>query len=203
LGIHELKFPTIEFGERDMKRKLMIALGVTCATTLIYLATICYPTEINRVSIVERQESRLALEDRGGDGNSQRLLGSQRLPRIPEYIDGKPAKYQDPITKREATEEAGVKYPANYLLIWTADWCGSCKDMKVVAEILRAEGFDVYYIDFDENRDKARECSVTSLPTTIVYTAGKEAKRFVGVRKAEQIRDVLKKNEKDEAYHVY
>jgi thiol-disulfide isomerase/thioredoxin len=181
----------------------MIALGVTCATTLIYLATICYPTEINRVSIVERQESRLALEDRGGNGNSQRLLGSQRLPRIPEYIDGKPAKYQDPITKREAPEEAGVTYPANYLLIWTADWCGNCKDMKVVAEILRAEGFDVYYIDFDENRDKARECSVTSLPTTIVYTDGTEAKRFVGIRKAEQIRDVLKKNEKDEAYNVY
>ena len=185
-----------------MKRKLMTVLGVTLVTFIATLAQICRPVEINRVSIVERQESRLALEDRGGDGNSQRLLGSQRLPKIPEYIDGKPAKYQDPITKREATEEAGVNYPDNYLLIWTAEWCGSCKGMKVIAEELRAEGFDVYYIDFDDNRDRARECSVTSLPTTIVYTDGKEAKRFVGIRKAEQIRDVLKKNEKAN-YDVY
>jgi thiol-disulfide isomerase/thioredoxin len=186
-----------------MKQKLLTVLGVTLVTTLIYLAQICRPVEVNRVNLVERQESRLAVEDRRGDGNSQRLLGLQRLSKIPEYIDGKPAKYQDPITKREASEETAVVYPDNYLLIWTADWCGYCKDMKVIAEILRAEGFDVYYIDFDDNRDKARECSVTSLPTTIVYTDGKEAKRFVGIRKAEQIRDVLKKNEKEEAYNVY
>ena len=188
---------------KKMKRLLTTVLGVTCVATIAIMAQICRPVEVNRVSVVERQESRLALEDRGGDGNSERLLGSQRLPRIPEYIDGKPAKYQDPITKRKTAEEATVSYPANYLLIWTADWCGYCKDMKVIAEMLRAEGFDVYYIDFDDNRDKARECSVTSLPTTIVYTAGKEAKRFIGICKAEQIRDVLKKNEKEEAYHVY
>lgn len=187
-----------------MKRKLMIVLGVICATTLIYLASICRPVEVNRVSVVERQESRLALEDRGGDGNSQRLLGSQRLPKIPEYVDGKPAKYQSPIEKRQATAEAEVAYPDNYLLIWTADWCGYCKEIKAVAEELRAEGFDIYYIDFDENREKARSCNVTSLPTTIVYTNGEEVKRLVGVRKAEeQIRDALKKNEKEEAYHVY
>jgi thiol-disulfide isomerase/thioredoxin len=166
------------------------------------MAQICRPVEINRVSVVERQESRLALEDRGGDGHSQRLLGSPRLPRVPEYVDGKPAKYQDPITKRQAPGETAVEYPDNYLLIWTADWCGYCKEMKVIAEELRAEGFDVYYIDFDENRDKARECSVTSLPTTIVYTEGTEAQRFIGIRKAEQIRDVLKKNEKEPDSHA-
>jgi thiol-disulfide isomerase/thioredoxin len=202
LDIRELRFLTTEFGEREMKRKLTIVLGVTCATLIAIMATICYPTEVNRTSIVERQESRLALEDRGGDGHSQRLLGSQRLPKVPEYVDGKPAKYQDPITEGEATGEAEIGYPENYLLIWTADWCGYCKDMKVIAEELRAEGFDVYYIDFDENRDKARECSVTSLPTTIVYTEGTEAQRFIGIRKAEQIRGVLKKNEKEPGSHA-
>jgi thiol-disulfide isomerase/thioredoxin len=184
-------------------KRILIALGVTLVTLAFTLETVCGPVEVNRASLVERQESRLALEDRGGDGNSQRLLGPQRLPRVPEHIDGKPAKYQLPITKREATEETGVVYPDNYLLIWTADWCDACKKIKGVAEMLRAEGFDVYYIDFEGNRDKARECSVTSLPTTIAYTDGKEAKRFIGICKAEQIRDVLKKNEKEEAYNVY
>jgi thiol-disulfide isomerase/thioredoxin len=185
-----------------MKRLLTIVLGVTLVTLAFTLETVRGPVEINRIDIVERQESRLALEDRGGDGNSQRLLRSQRLPRVPEHIDGKPAKYQEPITKRETPEEA-IEYPDNYLLIWTAEWCRYCKDMKATAEMLRAEGFDVYYIDFDGNRDKARECSVTSLPTTIVYTDGKEAKRLIGICKAEQIRDILKKNEKEEAYNVY
>ena len=184
-------------------KRLLITLGVTCVATIAIMAQICRPVEVNRVSLVERQENRLALEDRGGDGNSQRLLGSQRLPRIPEYIDGKPAKYQDPITKKEATEEAGVNYPANYLLIWTADWCGYCKEMKAIAEELRAEGFDIYYMDFDENREKARSCNITSLPTTIVYTNGEEVKRLIGICQAEQIRDALKKNEKEESYHVY
>lgn len=185
-----------------MKRSYTAILGVTCAATLIYLATFCYATPVNRVGVVERQESRLAIEDRGSDGHSERLLRSPRLPEKPEYIDGKPAKYQDPITEGEAAGEAEVNYPDNYLLIWTADWCSYCKDMKVIAEELRAEGFDVYYIDFDENRDKARECSVTSLPTTIVYTEGTEAQRFIGIRKAEQIRDVLKKNEKEPGNHA-
>lgn len=185
-------------------KRLLITLGVTLGTLIFALASIRSSVEVDRVGVVERQESRLALKDRGGDGHSQRLLGPQRLPRVPEYIDGKPAKYQAPVTKRQASGEARVKYPDNYLLIWTADWCKYCKDMKVIAAVLRAEGFDVYYIDFDENRKKARECNVTSLPTTIVYAGGKEVKRLVGTRNAEkQIRGVLKKNEKKEAYHVY
>ena len=186
-----------------MKRKLLTVLGVMCATTIIYLAEICGPAEVNRVSIVERQESRLALEDRGGDGDSERLLRSQRLPKIPEHVDGKPAKYQPLITKREASEETAVVYPPNYLLVWTADWCGACKKLKATTEELRAEGFDIYYIDYDENSKEAKKAGVKSLPTSIAYTDGKEAKRFIGICKADTIRDVLKKNEKEEAYNVY
>ena len=187
----------------DMKR-LLITLGVTCATAFVYLAEIRSPAEVNRVSLVERQESRLALEDRGGDGDSERLLRSQRLPEKPEYIDGKPAKYQGPVAEGEASEEA-VTYPANYLLVWTADWCSACKKLKAVTEELRAEGFDIYYIDYDENSKEAKKSGVKSLPTSIVYTDGEEVKRIVGTANAEeQIREVLEKNAKEPSdYDVY
>lgn len=188
-----------------MKRKLTIILGVICVTLIAALAEICRPVEVNRVSTVERQESRLALEDRRGDGHSQRLLGSQRLPEKPEYIDGKPAKYQDPVTKGKAAEEAEVGYPSNYLLVWTAKWCGSCKNVKAITEQLRAEGFDVYYIDYDKNTKEAKKNGVKSLPTSIVYTDGEEVKRVVGTTNAEeQIREALKKNTKEPSdYDVY
>lgn len=195
----------MRFGERIMKQLLTVVLGVTCATTLIYLATFCSTTEINRTSIVERQESRLVIEDRRSDGHSERLLRSRRLPEKPEYIDGKSARYPDLVTEGEASEEAEVGYPSNYLLVWTAKWCGACKKLRAVTEELRAEGFDVYYIDYDENSKEAKKSGVKSLPTSIVYTDGEEVKRVVGTTNAKkQIRKVLEKNTKEpNDYNVY
>jgi thioredoxin 1 len=192
-------------GEGDMKRLLTIVLGVTCATLIFALEEVCRPVEVNRTGIIERQESRLAVEDRRSDGYSERLLRSQRLPKIPEYVDGKPAKYQDPITKGETPEEADVGYPSNYLLVWTAEWCYACKKLKATAERLRAEGFDIYYIDYDENSNEAKRIGVKSLPTSIIYTNGKEVKRVIGTTNAEErIREVLEKNAKEPSdYNVY
>lgn len=131
---------------------------------------------------------------------SKQLPESTILPSIPEYVDGQPVKYQMPLKQNKKDE---VKYPPNYLLIWTAKWCVNCSLMKTLGDKLEKENFDVFYIDFDKNEEKAKESMIGVLPTAIIYTDGEEVKRVVGIKKKTkkiveaQIREALEKNEKD------
>lgn len=76
--------------------------------------------------------------------------------------------------------------------------------MKVIGDKLKGEGFDVFYIDFDANREKAKEAKIAGIPVAIVYEAKEEVKRVIGVSKntekkvEAQIRKVLKKNGEEE-----
>jgi len=191
---------------------LMIA-GVFHVPIISTLASFCPSTEINRSGIVKGEACQLAGQDRRSDRYSERLPGSKRLPNIPEYVDGQPVKYQmPPLPKQSEKAEAKVKYPPNCLLIWTAEWCSKCSRMKAIGDKLKQEGFDVFYIDFDKNKEEARESKIDGVPMAIIYTDSKEVRRIVGInqkteKKVEvQIREVLKKNgekEKPDNYDVY
>lgn len=118
---------------------------------------------------------------------------------FPEYVNGKPVKYQiSPIMKDDK-----VEYPPNYLVIWTARWCAKCPTMKAIGDKLSKEGYDVFYIDYDKNVEEATEKHVQALPTAIVYEDYKEVGRIVGVslrtksKVENQLRQVLKKNEEE------
>jgi len=83
--------------------------------------------------------------------------------------------------------------------------------MKTIGDKLKAEGFDVFYIDFDAERKKARSLGIKAVPTAIIYTDSKEVERIVGVtrwtkEKVEKcIREVLCKNieESPPDYEIY
>jgi thioredoxin 1 len=81
----------------------------------------------------------------------------------------------------------------NYVVLFTAKWCGACPRMKRVAEQLEAQGYIVFVVDYDKAEEWARTHKITHVPTTLVYEDGKEVKRFVGVTSIEQIKDGLKK----------
>ncbi len=72
--------------------------------------------------------------------------------------------------------------------------------MKVIGDKLKDEGFDVFYIDFDANRKKAKEAKIAGIPVAIVYEDKEEVKRIIGISKntekkvEAQIREILKKN---------
>lgn len=182
-------------------------MGVIYVSIVSIVAASSSFAEVDRVSMVNEETCQLAGQDRGSDRHSARLFGPARLPAIPEYIDGKPVKYQMPISPKKM--ETKVEYSSNCLLIWTAKWCVNCAQMKVIGEKLKKEGFDVFYIDFDENEEKAKEDKIASLPTVVVYTGSEEVKRIIGVnrktkKEAEaQIREVLKKNEEPNNYDIY
>jgi thioredoxin 1 len=130
------------------------------------------------------------------------------MPDAPEYIDGKPLKYHGCKT-RATTEEAATEYPENCLIIWTADWCSRCPRMKELGERLKAEGYDVFYIDYDKNKAKAREDGVKAVPTAIVHRGGEEVHRVVGITANNQrsveaeIRKILRKNDGTDEYEIY
>ena len=196
-----------------MKRKIIITLGIIYVTLAYTVAAFRPPTEVNRARVVEGQTCEVVKENRRGDGHSERLFRPARLPKVPRYVNEKSTQCQPSTTSiKEVTKKAAaaeVKYPPNYLLIWTAKWCKFCPEMKAVGDKLKEEGFDVFYIDFDKNQKEAKKNSVALLPTAVVYTGGEEVKRVVGInpqisKKVEaQIRGVLEKNGETTDYAVY
>jgi hypothetical protein len=81
--------------------------------------------------------------------------------------------------------------------------------MKELGEKLKAEGYDVFYVDFDENKTRAREEGVKAVPTAVVHAGGEEVHRVVGITANNQrsveaeIRKVLRKNNVPDEYEIY
>ena len=81
--------------------------------------------------------------------------------------------------------------------------------MKELGERLKAEGYDVFYVDYDKNKAKAREDGVKAVPTAIVHRGGEEVHRVIGITANNQrsveaeIRKVLRKNSTPDEYEIY
>jgi thioredoxin 1 len=99
-------------------------------------------------------------------------------------------------------EDRTKNFLPNCMILWTAEWCSSCKNMYPVVESLREDGYTVYVLDYDENRALGRKTGVKSLPTSIIWEDKEEVKRHVGVVSEEKILETLKKNEEPE-YEIW
>lgn len=80
------------------------------------------------------------------------------------------------------------------LVDFWATWCGPCKMVAPVLEEIAAAHADkltVAKIDADTNPTSSRDYGVLSLPTMILFSGGKEAKRIVGAKgKAALLREL-------------
>lgn len=79
---------------------------------------------------------------------------------------------------------------------WAA-WCMPCKLMvPVLNELAEDADLDVVIakLNVDEAKATAARFNIRSIPTSVLFKNGKEVKRFVGVKSADQIRrEILKK----------
>lgn len=82
------------------------------------------------------------------------------------------------------------------LVDFYADWCGPCLVMEPVMEELSQEmkgKIAFAKIDVDQNRQRPAEYGVMSIPTLLVFRAGKLVDRLVGALPKETLKQRLGK----------
>lgn len=79
------------------------------------------------------------------------------------------------------------------LVDFYADWCGPCKMLSPTIEKIAKESnqYKVVKINADESNRLLSRYNVASIPTLIVFQAGKEVNRSVGLVPKEQIVKML------------
>lgn len=81
----------------------------------------------------------------------------------------------------------------NVLVIFGADWCKYCKILKGDMPNMNLEGYVVCVVDVTEQRDLKKQNNISTLPTSIVMSGGKEVSRITGYS-AKQYKEWLEAN---------
>lgn len=66
--------------------------------------------------------------------------------------------------------------------------------MKKVFAQLKAEGYLVFIVDYDANRDWAKAKKITLVPTVLIMDKGNEVNRHTGIVSADTLRQGLVKD---------
>ena len=77
-----------------------------------------------------------------------------------------------------------------------ATWCGPCKMLAPVFQEVGnefEEKADFYKVDIDESLDIARQFSVSTVPTVIIFRNGEPIERLVGFMPKENLAAKIKK----------
>jgi thiol-disulfide isomerase/thioredoxin len=80
------------------------------------------------------------------------------------------------------------------LIAFSSPHCGPCQAMKPTLRQLEHERVPVRYVDVTEEVDFARRHGVRQTPTFVVWSAGKELTRLVGMQSADALRQALATN---------
>lgn len=121
----------------------------------------------------------------GDDGGQPPLADTNVVPVVvPDYVVPKTTTniiYDDYKSSVELSKKQGKKL----VLIFSADWCVYCNDLKLNLEsIKKIQNFIVCIIDIDKDKETPSKFKIKNLPTSVVLDSqDKELARFVGYRK--------------------
>ncbi|WP_117595392.1 MULTISPECIES: thioredoxin [Haloprofundus] len=73
-----------------------------------------------------------------------------------------------------------------------ADWCGPCQMLDPIVETLAADtDATVAKVDVDANQQLAGAYGVRGVPTLVLFADGEPVEKVVGVRGADQLRELI------------
>ena len=80
------------------------------------------------------------------------------------------------------------------LVDFNAPWCGPCRAQEpIINEV--GESYngkaDIATMNIDNNTDVALNLGIQSIPTLIIFKEGQEVGRFVGLQKAETLKQAM------------
>ena len=85
-----------------------------------------------------------------------------------------------------------LKSDETYLLLFSADWCGSCKMLKPSLEkVAKEKGLEIYTYMVDEDNSLSNSLGVMSLPTVIKFKGDKEISRFTGNHTQKKLQELI------------
>ena len=74
---------------------------------------------------------------------------------------------------------------------FSATWCGPCQTFKPTMKELASEGYNIEFVDVDEQGDLAIEFNIRSVPTTVIMENGQEVERLIGAQTKRRMVEVL------------
>tara|TARA_R100000005_G_C4862247_1_gene123014 strand:- start:309 stop:554 length:246 start_codon:yes stop_codon:yes gene_type:complete len=74
---------------------------------------------------------------------------------------------------------------------FSAAWCGPCQTFKPTMKELASEGYNIEFVDVDEQGDLATEFNIRSVPTTVIMENGQEVERLIGAQTKRRMVEVL------------
>jgi len=126
----------------------------------------------------------------------QASSASRRIPicgecRKPLFAEDRPPSTESPRVVTDATfDEIVTRSPLPVLLDCWAGWCGPCLMIAPIIEQLSTElagRIRVAKLNVDENPHSAANWRISSLPTLLVLSRGREVRRLVGAMPREAI----------------
>lgn len=100
------------------------------------------------------------------------------------------------VNSKNFTEEV-LNSPIPVLVDFFATWCGPCRMLTPVLESVSEDYEDkvkFVKLDVDEAADIAKDYSVMSIPTLILFKNGEEAAKTVGAMGAEELEEWIDAN---------
>ena len=75
-----------------------------------------------------------------------------------------------------------------------ATWCGPCKMLSPIIDDIAQEidTYSFYKLDVDKNEEIARNYTIMSIPTLLIFEDGNLKQKLVGFKTKEELKEILK-----------
>lgn len=126
-----------------------------------------------------------------------RLINEKRVKRLQQLLNEKEVlrNIREPLNLEDTTFFQTInKFPIMLVDFW-APWCGPCRMMSPIIDQIGKDYLGklvIGKINVDENPLIARQFSISSIPTLMLFKRGKEVNKIIGSVSRNKIDEMVK-----------